>query len=180
LVELWCLTQLDRTHLVDYFAYLFQSGLKRKPDQVWNDLVNCSCQIHPGELMEEIRRAFADNLIDPWYVGLEDAERDCAAPVEAIQEQSQKICRGYIKDTINETSWWACFEEPSPSELEADEGDFPLDDSFPEEWSEDIPAPETCWNEIHSKTYVRLSPKIGRNEPCPCGSGRKYKKCCGL
>jgi len=23
------------------------------------------------------------------------------------------------------------------------------------------------------------STKIGRNEPCPCGSGRKYKKCCG-
>jgi len=22
-------------------------------------------------------------------------------------------------------------------------------------------------------------PKIGRNEPCPCGSGKKYKKCCG-
>jgi uncharacterized protein YecA (UPF0149 family) len=22
-------------------------------------------------------------------------------------------------------------------------------------------------------------PKVGRNEPCPCGSGRKYKKCCG-
>jgi yecA family protein len=26
---------------------------------------------------------------------------------------------------------------------------------------------------------VRVGPKIGRNEPCPCGSGRKYKKCCG-
>jgi len=25
----------------------------------------------------------------------------------------------------------------------------------------------------------RISPKIGRNEPCPCGSGKKYKKCCG-
>lgn len=23
------------------------------------------------------------------------------------------------------------------------------------------------------------SSKVGRNEPCPCGSGRKYKKCCG-
>jgi SWIM/SEC-C metal-binding protein len=23
------------------------------------------------------------------------------------------------------------------------------------------------------------SAKIGRNEPCPCGSGKKYKKCCG-
>ena len=26
---------------------------------------------------------------------------------------------------------------------------------------------------------VEQSPKIGRNDPCPCGSGRKYKKCCG-
>ena len=25
----------------------------------------------------------------------------------------------------------------------------------------------------------RTSPKIGRNDPCPCGSGKKYKKCCG-
>jgi uncharacterized protein len=30
-----------------------------------------------------------------------------------------------------------------------------------------------------AETYVRSEPKIGRNEPCPCGSGRKYKKCCG-
>ena len=27
-------------------------------------------------------------------------------------------------------------------------------------------------------TIKRTTPKIGRNEPCPCGSGRKYKKCC--
>lgn len=26
---------------------------------------------------------------------------------------------------------------------------------------------------------VRTEPKIQRNEPCPCGSGKKYKKCCG-
>lgn len=25
----------------------------------------------------------------------------------------------------------------------------------------------------------RTRPQVGRNEPCPCGSGRKYKKCCG-
>ena len=25
----------------------------------------------------------------------------------------------------------------------------------------------------------RTAPKVGRNEPCPCGSGKKYKKCCG-
>ena len=25
----------------------------------------------------------------------------------------------------------------------------------------------------------RSQPKVGRNEPCPCGSNKKYKKCCG-
>lgn len=29
------------------------------------------------------------------------------------------------------------------------------------------------------ETYVREQPKVGRNDPCPCGSGKKYKKCCG-
>jgi preprotein translocase subunit SecA len=29
------------------------------------------------------------------------------------------------------------------------------------------------------QTYVREQPKVGRNEPCPCGSGKKYKQCHG-
>jgi preprotein translocase subunit SecA len=29
------------------------------------------------------------------------------------------------------------------------------------------------------KQIVREGPKVGRNDPCPCGSGKKYKKCCG-
>ncbi|MBD3777287.1 MAG: SEC-C domain-containing protein, partial [Thiotrichales bacterium] len=28
-------------------------------------------------------------------------------------------------------------------------------------------------------TYRREEPKVGRNDPCPCGSGKKYKQCCG-
>ncbi|MBW1893780.1 MAG: YchJ family protein [Deltaproteobacteria bacterium] len=27
--------------------------------------------------------------------------------------------------------------------------------------------------------FIRSTPKVGRNDPCPCGSGKKYKKCCG-
>jgi len=34
-------------------------------------------------------------------------------------------------------------------------------------------SPET------SKPVIRSSPKVGRNSPCPCGSGKKYKQCCG-
>jgi len=33
--------------------------------------------------------------------------------------------------------------------------------------------------EGQSITVVRTGPKIGRNDPCPCGSGKKYKNCCG-
>ncbi len=29
------------------------------------------------------------------------------------------------------------------------------------------------------ETVVHEGPRIGRNDPCPCGSGKKYKKCCG-
>jgi uncharacterized protein len=35
------------------------------------------------------------------------------------------------------------------------------------------PQPVTPWPATHHR------PKIGRNEPCPCGSGKKYKRCCG-
>lgn len=30
-----------------------------------------------------------------------------------------------------------------------------------------------------SRTVRRATPKVGRNDPCPCGSGKKYKHCCG-
>jgi preprotein translocase subunit SecA len=36
------------------------------------------------------------------------------------------------------------------------------------------PSPEAL-----SKPKVRATDKVGRNDPCPCGSGRKYKRCCG-
>lgn len=32
---------------------------------------------------------------------------------------------------------------------------------------------------VKTQPITREMPKIGRNDPCPCGSGKKYKKCCG-
>jgi preprotein translocase subunit SecA len=34
-------------------------------------------------------------------------------------------------------------------------------------------------NEGEHRQEPRKSDKVGRNEDCPCGSGRKYKNCCG-
>lgn len=33
--------------------------------------------------------------------------------------------------------------------------------------------------QYHESLIFKAAPKIGRNDPCPCGSGKKYKKCCG-
>ena len=41
-------------------------------------------------------------------------------------------------------------------------------------------APEEIPDDAIQITFVRETPKVGRNEPCPCGSGKKFKKCCGV
>ncbi|HML48645.1 MAG TPA: SEC-C metal-binding domain-containing protein, partial [Clostridia bacterium] len=33
--------------------------------------------------------------------------------------------------------------------------------------------------EIQARSPRSVAPKIARNAPCPCGSGKKYKQCCG-
>ena len=39
---------------------------------------------------------------------------------------------------------------------------------------------ELYMEQKNARTVVRSEAKIGRNDPCPCGSGKKYKKCCGV
>lgn len=47
----------------------------------------------------------------------------------------------------------------------------------------EIESDESCCNDTSccapQAPVIRTMRKIGRNDPCPCSSGRKYKKCCG-
>lgn len=49
------------------------------------------------------------------------------------------------------------------------------------QWKEIFPEEELkrLYKEQKESTTIRKEKKIGRNDPCPCGSGKKYKKCCG-
>jgi uncharacterized protein len=38
---------------------------------------------------------------------------------------------------------------------------------------------EGLGEDYYPETYVRPEPKVGRNDACPCGSGKKFKRCCG-
>jgi hypothetical protein len=45
---------------------------------------------------------------------------------------------------------------------------------------EDEPSAQPpAWTVATGLTPMRAAPKVGRNDPCPCGSGKKHKKCCG-
>ncbi|MEM0911569.1 MAG: preprotein translocase subunit SecA [Pseudomonadota bacterium] len=40
-------------------------------------------------------------------------------------------------------------------------------------------SPQVEEKPAKAQTFQRKGPKVGRNDPCPCGSGKKYKQCCG-
>ncbi|MFT5725543.1 MAG: preprotein translocase subunit SecA [Bacteroidia bacterium] len=65
--------------------------------------------------------------------------------------------------------------EAQQSKRPADEG---LRTSRPQEIGQSASAPQQVTKE--NSQPVRVEKKVGRNEPCPCGSGKKYKKCHGL
>jgi hypothetical protein len=44
---------------------------------------------------------------------------------------------------------------------------------------EEAPEPERSYAPPEITMPIKAEPKVGRNDPCPCGSGKKYKKCCG-
>jgi hypothetical protein len=123
-----------------------------KEDELLRDLV-------ASTLLEYARpehRAKLEAIAEDDFVsafGLEDIERIYAAG-------------GEERHWTERSDPWSFY---SPEEIEARQRE-----SVEEEDELDDPERDASFVE----TYVRPTPKIGRNDPCPCGSGKKYKKCC--
>jgi uncharacterized protein YecA (UPF0149 family) len=113
-------------------------------------------------LIQDIRKTYEQGLVDDTFMGLDEVEEDLARDRETVMAEWKEADHGLIDDVVADMSGWACFEDES-----AENGhDFDDDDQeFAEEYEQDEP-------------FLRPDPKIGRNAPCPCGSGKKYKKCC--
>jgi hypothetical protein len=62
----------------------------------------------------------------------------------------------------------------SMDELQSDPKFFTMFTGEPIDLEPTAPPPAT-----ESKPFVQDQPQVGRNDPCPCGSGKKYKHCCG-
>ncbi len=155
----------SREEVLDYFASLFRGRLTDKNDIVWSDVVAYSTDLYGIELVGDIERAYAEDLIDEGIIGLDDVHSDLAKGKEwALEQLASNPHRHLVDDTVKEMEWWDCFKEKKPRMA-------PKVDRYLEAMDpviESLLAP-----------YKRAGPKIGRNDPCSCGSGKKYKKCCG-
>jgi hypothetical protein len=152
---------LSRGEVVAYFGELF-GKLDRKPSHVWSALVCCCADLCPVEVRQGIRQAYDDGLVDSTVVRWEEIDRAIDLETEIALERLRSRLH-LVQDIEKEMGWFSCFQKrarlpESPDERIGDGSD---------EWL-GLPAP-----------IRRTQPKIGRNEPCPCGSGKKYKRCCG-
>jgi Protein of unknown function (DUF1186)/SEC-C motif len=148
-----------RDNVMAYFLSLFRK-LKRRPGLVWNCLVNACADLWPSEAMVEIRKAYKMGLVDESYISLGDIDEQLNEGKEqTLWNLKQEY--GAVIDTVEELSDWDCFHRnervPVPEEVRS---------SAPKL---DRPKPDP----------VRRLPSVGRNDPCLCGSGKKFKKCCG-
>jgi hypothetical protein len=168
--------QIPRQEVVDYYQELFRGKLRREYTQVWNSLSCAVADLPAPELIEDLRQAFKDDLVDPGYADLAKLERGAHVPFEKKDDWKREKLTLLISDTVSEMSWWAAFDpddrpKPPVSHGEPIEPALPLRPIGHDELAD--ASPETA-----PSAGIRRGPKIGRNDPCPCGSGKKYKKCC--
>jgi uncharacterized protein DUF1186/SEC-C motif-containing protein len=157
LLTLCACGSLTRDELMAYFSSLFHK-LQRTPGFAWDELANSCADLCPIEVMEDLRQAFETDLIDPRFIAWDDIEDALAVGKEQAMAKLQSKYR-LVSDVHDEMSWWHCFNEEQRSAVR---------DEFL------LPSEPAVVDPIY-----RTEPKVGRNEPCPCGSGKKFKKCCG-
>lgn len=156
-----------REEIMAYFLQLFHR-LERTPGTPWDALANACADLWPQEAMAELRRAYDDGLVNPRVIAWDDIEEALARGKDGAIRRA-RYREPSITDVAKDMRWMQCFQERRGDERPAE----------PETvYAEDILA------ELPDKYAVtparRTASKIGRNDPCPCGSGKKFKKCCGV
>ena len=126
---------------------------------MWNELATVSTQIEALQAFPELCRAYGEGLIDQTVITpekLDEIERgSCGVAFRRFADRHPRIT-----DVAAETRWWAGFHPEVNVE------------------SAEVGASGSIGGPGEGAAAVAAD-KVGRNDPCPCGSGKKFKKCCG-
>lgn len=150
---------LQRDEAIAYLRALHRALTPESP--MWNQWVYAADVLYPEDLLPELRAAFDADLVDPMWISMKDIERSLRQGRDHVLAMLSQWHR-YIDDAIADLEHWVCFrdeieEKETERYVRVEPGFLPYEVTLP---------------------VFRATPKIGRNDPCPCGSGKKYKKCC--
>lgn len=107
----------------------------------------------------EVQEDFDPEASRRWAEGSEWLGMDVIATEKGGEQDDEGLVEFIARYSVNGTE----FEHHERSLFRRIKGDWKFIDG-------ELVKPEPI---------VREAPKVGRNDPCPCGSGKKYKKCCG-
>jgi len=147
-----------RAGLIEYLGSLFDMY---SDDMEFISLIICDCEdVLATEHYPRILDMYEQGKVLTEIIDSSEFTNVSEVPLEedVINSLKANTHTQLITDTIKSMQWWACFNEnnkPLPSK----------------------PLPMTK-KKSQQKPPVIDNKKIGRNEFCPCGSGKKYKKCC--
>ncbi len=150
--------RIDREPFIAFLERFHRERLADAGDMAWAGWLEAISLLPVSEMAPLVHEAFRNGWIDPVWLDPADFDEDLARAVRALDDplRFQQVHLGYIEDVL------------------ADLEKFDHADDAGEDWRsswddpmDERPAPVTNpWRDV------------GRNDPCPCGSGKKAKKCC--
>ena len=144
-------------YLERFFAYEFE-----KPEILWGTWAFAVADLGLEHLEPQVRQAFEQGWVSPDEADFDFFQEQLRKAVEHGESPWFHRSRNtqLIESAIDELSRWYSFSDRYLKDR-ANEG-----------------ASTGSLASLFGDTFQRDTPKVGRNDPCPCGSGKKFKKCC--
>ena len=169
----------------DQFQYTDEDLAKQSPDALVEELNQAALAVYDAkeaalgdELMRELERVMMLRVVDEYWMDHIDAMEELKKgiqlrayaqtnPVDAYKKEGFEMFEAMIQAIQEETIRRIILARVQTNEVRRERVAKVTGESGGSE-------------EPQKKAPVRKSIKIGPNDPCPCGSGKKYKKCCYL
>jgi hypothetical protein len=134
----------NREEIIDFLSGLFTGEEDEEGSDFWCSVANTLTDLHPGESLEIIRKAYDDCLIYDGYISLEEIEKEAVTDKEAVLDKLRSRTDRRLYANIHDyLSWFACFRD------DEDRGHI-------------IPAKEQMRAKKNKKTDKRARKKIAK------------------
>jgi hypothetical protein len=152
---------LDRAAAGRFLRDAFMELEPQRQNYVWVGWQSAISMLGMSDLEILVKKAFDRGFIDSHVLGFDHFEEDLRRAMEHPDEPWRPDDRDctLFGDTVEELSGWYCFSEQYRDDQER--------------WRRQAEA-----NHARSQRVENPFKGVGRNDPCPCGSGKKFKKCC--